>query len=103
MITKKLQKSVTNFANFSIEENTKLVEEENKLIGNECDVVLKGERNYKEEFLLKQSKQNTPGEEGDTEKSTEGDQNQIKENKDTDEAENKQDPANTEVKTFKNS
>lgn len=40
LITKKLKKSGTNFSTFTVEENTKLTEEENKLIGNEFDVVI---------------------------------------------------------------
>lgn len=40
MITKKLKRSGTNFGSFTVEENTKLTEEENKLIGNEHDVVV---------------------------------------------------------------
>jgi len=53
LITKKLKKSCTNFSNFIVDENSKLSEEENKLIGNEHDVVLTDlEKNTaKEEFL----------------------------------------------------
>lgn len=40
LITKKLKRSGTNFASFTVEENTKLTDEENKLIGNEHDVVV---------------------------------------------------------------
>merc|ERR1712183_428515 len=64
LITKKLKKSATNFSNFVVDENSKLSEEENKLIGNESDVVLKDDEKAraKEQFLQRNcpSKQNTP-------------------------------------------